>query len=125
MFYKIVNIILKEIKDVLAIILFGSYARFFKGRDIDLIIVTSKNMKEKEFEIKKRLEKEFNYKYVFDVHILDLETFKKCLEPPNFLSGIFLGYIVLYDKINIKEIIESKRRDYGYIFVDRYGIWHI
>ena len=130
MFYKIVERILEELKDdVLAIILFGSYARFGKGNDIDLVVITKHKFpisKKEEIERKlvSNLNKEFNYKYLFDVHIFDIEGFKKNLKPPNFLSGIFLGYKVLYDKVNVQKIIESmKKYAKGYTLVDKYGVW--
>ena len=131
MFYKITRKILDEVGDVLAIILFGSYARFGKGQDIDLIVIIRdklnlKKKEELERNLASKLNKEFNYKYLFDIHIFDLETFKKNLRPPNFLSGLFLGYEILYDKIGIKTIIEEKRKDAkGYTLVDKYGIWRL
>ncbi len=132
MFFKVVKIILENLPETLSIILFGSYARFGKGNDIYIAVIIRKNINLKEKEeierkLMKILDKEFEYKFSFDVHVLSLKIFEKKVEPPRFLSGIFLGYEILYGKINIKKIIEEKRRKLKceYTYVDKFGTWKI
>jgi len=74
------------------------------------------------------LNRSFNYEVVFDAHILDLEQFNENLKIGSFLSGLSLGYQVIYDKNNVEEkIVEmlktlSKSR---YIMVNKYGRWNL
>ena len=133
MFSKIINYITQSLDHdiILSIILFGSFARFGKGRDIDLLVITKHRINpDTEIELSKKLNKLFNYRYIFDVHIISFSDFIENLYPPSFISGIFLGYKVLYDRIGIRNIVEcfrNKLKKIGlkYTLVDRYGVWTI
>ena len=136
LFNDVVKHIVEELQNfnVLAIILFGSYARFSKGNDIDLIVIVKDIPKDIKDNLEKKLSidltRRYRYRKVFDIHILTLDSFLENLKPPSFISGIFLGYEVIYDKINIKNIVECMRerlRRLGikYTFIDKYGVWTI
>ena len=110
--------------------------RYSKYDNYDAINVD--RVKDIPKDIKDNLEKKlsidltrrYRYRKVFDIHILTLDSFLENLKPPSFISGIFLGYEVIYDKINIKNIVECMRerlRRLGikYTFIDKYGVWTI
>ncbi|MEM3742519.1 MAG: hypothetical protein QXU28_05525 [Nitrososphaerota archaeon] len=118
---------------LVSIILFGSSIYIGRGRDVDILILIDSisGLDEKmdlEEEIKMLLNRSFNYEVVFDAHILDLEQFNENLKIGSFLSGLSLGYQVIYDKNNVEEkIVEmlktlSKSR---YIMVNKYGRWNL
>ncbi|MEN2974602.1 MAG: hypothetical protein ABDH32_03370 [Candidatus Caldarchaeales archaeon] len=129
----------KVLKDFLgsrliAIILFGSSIYIGRGEDKDLLIIVDhlEGLNEKldlEERTKILLNKLFNYEIVFDVHILDLKQFDENLRIGGFLSGLTLGYQIIYDNSNVVEekILEmlkalSKSR---YIIVNKYGRWDL
>ncbi|MEM2470242.1 MAG: hypothetical protein QXK19_02795 [Nitrososphaerota archaeon] len=118
---------------LVSIILFGSSIYIGRGRDVDILILIDSisGLDEKmdlEEEVKMLLNRSFNYEVVFDAHILDLEQFNENLKIGSFLSGLSLGYQVIYDKNNVEEkIVEmlktlSKSR---YIMVNKYGRWNL
>lgn len=118
---------------LVSIILFGSSIYIGRGRDVDILILIDSisGLDEKmdlEEEVEMLLNRSFNYEVVFDAHILDLEQFNENLKIGSFLSGLSLGYQVIYDKNNVEEkIVEmlktlSKSR---YIMVNKYGRWNL
>ncbi|MEM2069414.1 MAG: hypothetical protein QXY32_06770 [Nitrososphaerota archaeon] len=118
---------------LVSIILFGSSIYIGRGRDVDILILIDSisGLDEKmdlEEKVKMLLNRSFNYEVVFDAHILDLEQFNENLKIGSFLSGLSLGYQVIYDKNNVEEkIVEmlktlSKSR---YIMVNKYGRWNL
>ncbi|MDW7986296.1 MAG: hypothetical protein RMI88_03675 [Nitrososphaerota archaeon] len=117
-----------------AIILFGSSIYMGRGEDVDLLIVVNHidSLDEKldlEEEIKCFLNRSFNYEVIFDAHVLSLNQFRENLRIGSFLSGLSLGYQIIYDRSNMieEEILEmlkslSKSR---YIIVNKYGRWNL
>jgi len=118
--------------DIYGIIVFGSYIYMGGGNDIDILVVTSGVFDVKgRVKLEEMLSRELreHYKNVFfDVHIMDLETFKKNLVPGTFLSGLALGYETIYDRGGIEEMIldflEKLSKD-RYILHNKYGSWNL
>jgi len=115
-----------------AIIVFGSMIYLGKGNDLDLLIIidTLDTLKEKfnlESKISQILRREFP-DYNFDVHIFSVEEFKDNLSPGSFLSGLALGYEVIYDKVNLESeillFLERLSKD-KYLLHNRYGTWNL
>ena len=95
----------KEIlgENLKAIIVFGSTIYLGKGKDIDLIIIIDKEINirgklELEYKLKQILQKTIPNK-IFDVHVFNLKEFKENLQPGTMLSGLALGYEIIYGSI--------------------------
>lgn len=129
--------IVLRIKEILggnlrAIIMFGSTIYMGGGKDIDLIVVT-----DEEIDLKNKLELEYRLKQVlqrtvkdkiFDVHIFNLEEFERNLQPGTMLSGLALGYEVIYGDQVVEPLILNflKQLSRGkYILHNRYGTWDL
>ncbi|MEM4536757.1 MAG: hypothetical protein QXP92_05910 [Nitrososphaerota archaeon] len=118
---------------LVSIILFGSSIYIGRGRDVDILILIDSisGLDEKmdlEEEVKMLLNRSFNYEVVFDAHILDLEQFNENLKIGSFLSGLSLGYQVIYDKNNVEEKIVEMLKTLSrsrYIMVNKYGRWNL
>ncbi len=116
-----------------AIILFGSSVYMGYSREVDLLILIDNladfNEKiELEVEIQRSLNRLFNYDTVFDVNVLDLKQLNENLETGSFLSGLALGYKIIYDKIGVEEKILDMLRKLSkskYILVNKYGEWNL
>ncbi len=115
-----------------SIIVFGSTIYMGRGRDIDLIVIIDKlkGLAEKQ-ELEYTLMIELMKKHkdlIFDVHVMDIELFRENLVPGTFLSGLALGYTILYDEINIeKQILDflNKLSREKYILHNKYGSWDL
>ena len=115
-----------------AIVVFGSMIYLGKGNDLDLLIVIDKidTLKEKfslESKISRILRREFP-DYNFDVHIFSVEEFKNNLSPGSFLSGLALGYEVIYDKVDLEDeiLLFLKRLSREkYLLHNKYGTWNL
>ena len=98
-------------KELLTVILFGSYVyNKQKAKDIDIIVIVDhlKDIHDKvnaEVEITKKLIRLF--KRSLDVLVFDLDTFKENLVVGTVLTGLVLGYNVLYDKIGVEKLIHN------------------
>ena len=108
---KIESSLSKFNKKLLALILFGSYVRSFKkAKDIDLLVIVDKieNIYEK-FEIEKEISIQLikELKLPFEINVLDLDNFFENLKPGTFISGLVLGYKIIYDKIGIEYYIKK------------------
>lgn len=104
-------------ENLLSVILFGSHAYKGYGRDIDLIVILKQDISfEKSIDIKMKLLKILNYKSIPDIIFFTLEDFLDNLKPGIFLSGLALGYKILYDKIlidkYIKKFMEELSKEY-------------
>ena len=118
--------------DLCSLIVFGSSVYYGRGRDLDLIVIVKKklNMKEKlrlEYRLSRKLGQAIK-DTLFDVHVFDIESFNENLQPDTFLGGLALGYIVLYDKINIeKHIFEflKKLSHTERVLINKYGEWNL
>lgn len=122
MWNKCLNIIKNFFgKDLLGVIFFGSSV-YGRGRDFDLIVIVKKNIPVHQLlkinkNISSLLSKSFNYSKIFDVHVFDLKNFEKNLESGSFVSGISLGYKILFDKAGLEEILArsfKKLKDLNY-----------
>jgi len=112
-------------KEVLGVIIFGSYVYSpLKARDIDLLIIINsiKDINEKiDLEVKTSITLWRTLRKPIDIHVFDLSTFKENLEPGSFLSGLTLGYKIIYDKVGLTKLIEelikkiAKIKEYTYI----------
>jgi len=116
-----------------SIILFGSSIYMGHGGDIDILVVVDclEGLEEKislEEKIIECLSKMFGYRITFDVHILDTRGLDKNMEVGGFLSGLALGYKIIYDKLSINGKILGmleKLSEQRYIYLNRYGEWDI
>lgn len=96
-------------KNLLGVIFFGSSV-YGKGRDFDFIVIIKKKLTVSKLlkinrKLSSSLSKSFNYSKIFDVHVFDLENFKKNLESGTFISGIAIGYKIIFDKIGLEKIL--------------------
>ncbi len=134
---ELYNKIIIEAKKILGpslknIIVFGSYVYLGKGSDIDLIVII-----DKEINLKDKLKLEHKLSYtlqnvyrniIFDVHIFNLNEFKENLKPGTFLSGLALGYEIIYGDSTLNNIILSflqKLSKEKYILHNKYGTWNL
>ncbi|PIO08600.1 hypothetical protein COU59_01040 [Candidatus Pacearchaeota archaeon CG10_big_fil_rev_8_21_14_0_10_34_12] len=112
---KIKNLILEEIDDVSAIILYGSaiQTNYSEYKDIDLLIVTKNktwgNKWEKLKIINNLEDKSKIINLDLDIQILDLKTFKE-----NYSSNLSLIYQIkdsklIYGKLNIPKKVELSK----------------
>lgn len=133
LFNFLTSIIGDVLKDRLkAIVVFGSMIYLGKGNDLDLLIVIDKidTLKEKfslESKMSRILRREFP-DYNFDVHIFSVEEFKNNLSPGSFLSGLALGYEVIYDKVDLEDeiLLFLKRLSREkYLLHNKYGTWNL
>lgn len=98
-------------KNVKAIILYGSIVYSpSSAHDIDVLIVVDKirDVNEKtrlEYILKSHLRKKSILP--IDVTVFDTKILEENLVPGTFLSGLVLGYDILYDEINFEEIINE------------------
>ena len=103
-------------KKIKAVIIFGSSVyNPLKSRDIDILVVVDKieSAKEKhliELEISRLLRPLYMYKPV-DIVVMDVEMLKDNAEAGTLLSGLVLGYKILYDEICVKNTIEKILED--------------
>jgi len=117
---------------LLSIILFGSTVYMGFGRDIDLIVVVDEEIDlyskfDTEYRLRSRLCLDYRLCGV-DIHVMDIDLFKENLKPSTFLSGLALGYKILYDRIGIeKQILDfmEKLVKEKYIIHNKYGSWNI
>lgn len=129
--------ILSKVREILgdrlrAVIVFGSHVYLGGGNDIDLAVVIDGSLDPKsklklEYRVKKALEKAMPGN-VFDVHAFNVEDFKENLEPGTALSGLALGYKLLYGEEAIEQLIigflEKLSRE-KYILHNKYGSWNL
>jgi len=130
---RVLSTIISARNDVISIILFGSTIYMGRGKDLDIIVIVEKYIKDQvndSIDLRLRVNKELRYKIVVDIHVFTINDFKNNLKPGTFLSGIALGYEVLYDKSNglinklIENMLELLSRD-KYTLVNRYGKWQL
>ena len=87
-------------------------------------------MKEKlklEHKVRQVLQKAVRGK-VFDVHIFSLEEFKENLQPGTLLSGLALGYEVIYGEEVVEPLILNflrKLSNEKYVLHNKYGTWDL
>ena len=133
------NKILQEIKcfyedDLLSIILFGSYVYLGKGKDIDILVIVRKyrldNVIQEHVELFQKLLKVFNYRIIPDIHIFSIDDFLKNLKVGTFLTGLVLGYKIIYDVFGVEKFIKdfirrlsSESKDI--ILVNRHGKFNL
>lgn len=87
-----------------------------------VIVDKLENVREKvELEVEASIELRRALRKPVDIHVFDPETFRENLEPGSFLSGLALGYKILYDEIGLKKAIEKLIRKIseteGYVYV--------
>jgi len=98
-------------KTLKALVLFGSYVyNPLKSRDIDILLIVDKlvNAKEKlaiEVEVARNV-KALCRKPV-DVIVFDIDMLKENAEPGGIVSGLVIGYKILYDDIGMQKIVEG------------------
>ena len=96
---------------LLSIILFGSTVYMGVGRDIDLIVIVDDRLGlYDKFDIEYRLRSRLCLDYRIcgvDIHVMDMDIFRENLQPGTFLSGLALGYRILYDRIGIEKEIHG------------------
>jgi predicted nucleotidyltransferase len=129
--------ILSKVKEALdgrleAVIVFGSSIYLGQGEDIDLIIVVNGSLSirdklELEYKLKRLLEKAIPGT-IFDVHVFDREGFRENLKPGTVLSGLALGYRVIYGGEKVEPLIIEFLKQLSkekYILHNRYGTWNL
>ncbi|HID42248.1 MAG TPA: nucleotidyltransferase domain-containing protein [Archaeoglobaceae archaeon] len=104
--------------NVIAIVLFGSLAKGIarEESDIDLSIITEskepKDLNEKIYELM------FRYDVLVEAVFLNFdELLTHVIEKASFLLGILEGYLVLYDRGDIEEILALKKNEVERIFL--------
>lgn len=112
---------------VLAIILFGSYIYSLRNsRDIDVVLIVDSlaDLRDKitlEAEIARSLSRECKRKV--DIQVFDLESFRENLTIGTLLSGLILGYRIVYDEVgvgeSIREFIKAASKEPEYTYVKR------
>jgi len=66
--------------------------------------------------------------YNVDPHVMDLEMFRENLVPGSFLSGLALGYEIVYDRIGVEKLILEfleKLAKTKYVLHNEYGSWEL
>jgi predicted nucleotidyltransferase len=130
------NKLVKEILDllngrVLGIVLFGSTIYLGYGRDIDLLVVLRGEV---DIAEKMRLERLLAGRLnritrrPLDIHVFDMEGIRENLFPGSFLSGLALGYKILYDEGGVEEAILGFLEELSktkYRLHNRYGSWDL
>ncbi len=118
--------------DVLAVIFFGSCIYRGFGRDLDIIVVV-KDYRVDSFrdsrQLRMYLDKSLEYRVLTDVHVLSEKDFIGNLVPGTFLSGLALGYRIVYSRIDyleekILEMLEELAKT-DYTLINRYGEWRL
>ena len=132
---KIIQKVKELYKDnLLSIILFGSYVYLGKGKDIDILIVVKKyrfnNLIQEHFKLFQELLKLFNYKLIPDVHIFSINDFLENLKIGTFLTGLVLGYKIIYDIYGIEKyirdfIVKLSTENREVILVNRHGKFNL
>jgi len=104
--------------NVIAVVLFGSLAKGIarEESDIDLSIITEskepKDLNEKIYELM------FRYDVLVEAVFLNFdELLTHVIEKASFLLGILEGYLVLYDRGDIEEILALKKNEVERIFL--------
>jgi len=95
-----------------ALVIFGSYVlNPVKARDVDLLVVVERlNVKLREVilmsvELSSRLRKISGRSY--DVVLLDEGSLHENVQPGTVLSGLILGYRVIYDEVGINDLVST------------------
>lgn len=115
MLYR-VNEVLKSFGKVLkALVIFGSSTFSRNPNDIDLLVVVNKlsSVSEKielELSISRSL-RDLEPGKPFDVVVLDVEMLKENMVVGSFLTGLVLGYRVVYDEIGFDDLVKNLIRD--------------
>ncbi len=132
--YNKITLKVKEIigENLKAIIVFGSTIYLGKGKDIDLIIIIDKEINirgklELEYKLKQILQKIIPNK-IFDIHVFNLKEFKENLQPGTMLSGLALGYEIIYGEQVVEPLILGflkKLSREKYILHNKYGTWNL
>lgn len=117
---EVKNIVERYSKKLKALVVFGSFVYSqCRSRDIDLMIIvdTINNIDEKnvlEVEITRSLRRVICNK-IIDVTVFDVEMFRENLEPGGLASGLVIGYVIIWDELNIpklvREVAEKMARD--------------
>lgn len=119
---NIKNLVLKNIKKVQAIIIYGSaiLSGYNEYRDIDVMIVTKDNLFNNKWEnlkFSRKLEKET--KLPLDIQIIDKKAFKKYYSSnPSWIyqlrdSKIIYGRLIMPKKINLKKMDLRMKLDWS------------
>ncbi|OYT50107.1 MAG: hypothetical protein B6U73_04625 [Desulfurococcales archaeon ex4484_204] len=106
-------------KELLCVVLFGSYVyKYREARDIDIIVVVNEL---KDLEEKMHLEVRLTHvlrsalAIPVDIIVFDLDSLKENLRPGTVLSGLVLGFRVLYDAVGFtryfKELVKGLAQD--------------
>lgn len=133
MLFKISKIIKKKFgKNLVSIVLFGSFVRGFKGQDIDILVVV-RNLPKSWKKIRcleKKLESHLFKKTerICDIHLFSPKNFKENLVAGSFLTGLALGYRVIFDSEDTSQEIKrfvASLKGKPIKYVDKYGEWEI
>ena len=114
------------------VIVFGSTVYMGRGRDVDIIVVVEGEPDAGEgLRLGQAISRELARTLrglVFDVHVMGVREFVENLVPGSFLSGLALGYEVLYDRAGLEnrilEFLERLSRE-RYVLHNRYGSWDL
>jgi predicted nucleotidyltransferase len=122
-------------KDLISIILFGSYARgtYKETSDIDLLIIVN-NLSKNWIENDKLIE-DIEIKFIkkYDINIQSILTTPQSIEwhanwPNPIFYGILLGYKVLYNKNyfeNLMKIVKLKIKEKMPIYIENGKKWNL
>ncbi|MDJ0268989.1 MAG: hypothetical protein NXY59_00265 [Aigarchaeota archaeon] len=113
---------------LLVVAVFGSSVYYdIRSGDIDVLVVVDEELSfekklSKETELSIKLLRASGGSRAFDVHVMDVRQFQDNLKPGTFLSGLVLGYRVLYDRIGFKGYVEKlfqRLVDENYVLVNK------
>ncbi|MCD6380900.1 MAG: hypothetical protein J7L50_01055 [Candidatus Odinarchaeota archaeon] len=118
--------------NLLAVIVFGSSVYLKEGKDIDVIVIVDEDL-----SIKEKLHFEYKISTMFckkykvcnlDVHLFSLNDFIENLEVGTFLSGLALGYKIIFDRVGVEMYILNflkKLSKEDYVLHNEYGSWDL
>ncbi|MCD6278510.1 MAG: hypothetical protein J7J11_02395 [Desulfurococcales archaeon] len=119
-------------KDLVGIIVYGSTLYLGVGRDLDLIVIVSEEQDLRsrfnlEIALRKSLETLIKGS-VADVHILSISEFRDNLRLGSPLSGLALGYEILYGGSVLEPLILNFLKELArdkYVLHNEYGTWNL
>lgn len=131
------ELLMSTVREVLGervrgIIMFGSCVYMGIGEDVDVLVVVDGELDlKRKLELEYQLLRELNRRFEdvpFDVHIMSMEELRENLVPGSFLSGLALGYEVVYDDAGLEgevlRFLEALSRE-DYVLRNKYGQWDI
>lgn len=111
MLYRVTEVLKSFNKVLKALVIFGSSTFSKSPNDLDLLVVIDElgSVSEKfelELSISKSL-RDLRSSKPFDIIVLDVKSLEENVVPGSFLTGLILGYKVIYDDLGFKYLIKD------------------